>query len=369
MTVVTVVKVIPTLFCVFFLSDFLYLCSVVLQSSMMFHLRQRLFLILLCLSIASFKMHGQETPRRIANIGIGHHMNPTDGSRVGNLVVGLFGYVDSIRGLQINLLNSGAGKEMRGVQLSGIASVTGITKGLQAAMISTITTRPLYGVQLAGVTTVSPGIACGMQLSGVANIADGVVRGVQISGYNYASILNGVQVGLINVADSHPRGVQVGLFNFSRDTIGCKFGLVSINPSTRIDLMTFAGSSTKINLALRFKNRSTYSIIGFGTHYIGFDARFSGALYYRLGQYFDLSPRWSVSSDVGYYHIETFEAEQVTRPRRLYALQLHVNVDYRINKILGLYISTGYGMTRFYRGNESYRNRALVEGGLLIHYK
>jgi len=69
----------------------------------------------------------------------------------------------------------------------------------------------------------------------------------------------GVQVGMFNLAKhDYQRGVQVGLVNFSCDTISKRYGLVNVNPKTRIDLMAFAGTNSKANMALRFRNRSTY---------------------------------------------------------------------------------------------------------------
>ena len=78
--------------------------------------------------------------------------------------------------------------------------------------------------------------------------------------------------------------------NFSHDTRAKRYGLINVNPDTRIDVMAFAGTSSKANMALRFRNRSTYNIIGAGTHYMGLDDKFSGTLFYRIGQFFQLTP-------------------------------------------------------------------------------
>ena len=76
-----------------------------------------------------------------------------------------------------------------------------------------------------------------------------------------------------------------------------------------------------LNAAMRFRNKNTYSIVGLGTPYLGFDKDFSGALYYRIGRYASLSPRLTLSADVGFYHIETFKKEQPLVPARLFSLQ------------------------------------------------
>ena len=58
--------------------------------------------------------------------------------------------------------------------------------------------------------------------------------------------------------------------------------------------MLFGGNANKLNVAVRLRNRSTYSILGVGSHYMGLDEKFSGAVFYRLGLYKQLSPRFSL---------------------------------------------------------------------------
>lgn len=315
---------------------------------------------------------------------------------VGYSNFGFFGTVDTLRGAQLNVFTSvardemrgvsiaglassvmgdaygvqlsgfvnGVNKSMRGVQLSGISNIAKQMNGVQIAGLGNATVTPFRGVQLAGITNVAMGVKRGVQVSGMANVCSSYMRGVQIGGYNYADTLNGWQVGLVNSCFSHPRGWQVGLVNYSRDTKVHKLGLVNINPLTKVDVMTSMGTSSKLNMAVRFRNRSTYNIVGMGTHYMGFDEDFSGALFYRIGQYFNVSPRWSLSGDLGFYHIETFQKHSADKPERLYSLQARLNVDYQITRTLGAFASVGYGNTRYYDHSRLYRQRMLAEMGM-----
>lgn len=139
-----------------------------------------------------------------------------------------------------------------------IGMINGVTKqrGLSLGVVSNIN-HNLRGIQMSGITNISSGVDKGLQLSSAVNVSAGYMRGLQVAAYNYADTLNGSQIGLLNVAVSHPRGVQIGLLNYTRDTIAKKIGLVNINPKTTIDYMVFAGTTSKINGALRFRNRST----------------------------------------------------------------------------------------------------------------
>jgi len=293
------------------------------------------------------------------------------------LNLGVIGRADTLKGLQLNLLSSsadllkgvqigavvGAADNLSGVQWAALSTVSRRFKGFQLSSMNNVALSPYRGWQIAGVSNVAMGVERGMQLS-AANISASYMRGAQIGVYNYADTLNGSQLGLVNVALSHPRGWQVGVVNYTRDTIAHKIGLVNVNPKTRIDLMSFGGTSSKANLAVRFRNRSTYNIIGVGTHYMGLDEHFSGALFYRIGQYFQLSPRWSVSGDIGFFHIETFEENSAETPERLYSVQAHLNADYQLSRAVGLYGSVGYEQTRYYSPNRKYRNGLVAQLGL-----
>lgn len=263
--------------------------------------------------------------------------------------VGIVSTQDSVKSIQLGIISSVTTDGGRGLQLSGVSN----------------TSAHLFnGLQLSGVSNITTGMARGLQLSGILNVSSGMMSGWQWGAFNYTDSLNGVQVGAFNVARKRPRGWQIGLINLSYDSIGHKIGLVNINPMTDIDVMAYGGSSTKTNLAVRYRNRSTYNIIGVGTHFMGLDSKFSGALFYRLGQYWQLSPRWSVSGDIGYYHVETFSKDNTQKPERLYSLQARLNADYQFSQKYGAFASVGWGLTRYYDRNETYRNRPLFELGL-----
>lgn len=299
-------------------------------------------------------------------VGVGHRNADSTLTRTLNL--GIIANTDTLRGVNIGLIGAGTHRLMRGWQGAMLINTVNRMKGIQTSMLTNLSRRPLEGVQLAGVTNISMGVRRGVQLSALANVSAGYMRGLQMAAYNFTEHLNGWQVGIFNVAMRHPRGWQVGVVNVTRDTVAHKLGLVNINPNTRIDFMTYVGNTSKFNLAVRFRNRSGYSILGVGTHYMGLDKKFSGALSYRVGRYFSLSPRWTVSGDVGYYHVETFKEHSATAPQRLYSLQAHLNLDYQINSTIGAFVSTGYGDTRHYGGGD-YRHGFLLQGGLTFAYR
>ena len=263
--------------------------------------------------------------------------------------VGIVSAQDSVKSIQLGIISSIATDGGHGVQLSGVSNTTG---------------QLFNGLQFGGVSNITHGMDCGLQLSGILNVSSGTMRGWQFGAVNYADSLHGAQIGAFNIARRRTGGWQVGLINLSYDSIGHKIGLVNINPTTVIDIMMYGGSSTKGNIAVRYRNKSTYNIMGVGTHFMGLDSKFSGAVFYRLGQYHQLSPKWSLSGDIGYYHVETFSKNNNEKPERLYSLQARINADYQFSKKVGAFASVGWGLTRYYDRNETYRNRPLVELGL-----
>ena len=265
--------------------------------------------------------------------------------------IGIVSGQDTLHGLQIGVISSIDYDGGRGVQLSGISNMSATS---------------FRGIQLSGISNITQGVERGVQLSGLINVSSEYMRGLQFATVNYADSLNGSQLGLLNIAHAHPRGWQVGLVNITHDTLTHKIGLVNINALTDIDYMLFGGTSNKINLAVRFRNHSTYNIVGFGTHYRGLSDRFSGSLYYRLGKFFRATPKLTLSGDLGYYHVETFEQHSDDKPERLFSLQAHLNADYQLNDRLGMYASVGWCDTRYYRHARNYRSRPLFELGLTL---
>ena len=263
--------------------------------------------------------------------------------------VGIVSVQDSVKSIQFGVISSVATDGGNGLQLSGVSNASA---------------HKFDGLQLSSISNITNGMDKGLQLSALLNVSSSMMGGWQLGAFNYTDSLNGAQIGVFNLGRKRPKGWQIGLVNVSYDSIGHKIGLVNINPKTHIDLMLYGGSSTKINLAVRYRNRSTYNMVGVGTHFMGLDSKFSGALFYRLGQYFHLSPKWSVSGDIGYYHVETFSDNNREKPERLYSLQARFNADYHFSKKFGAFASVGWGLTRYYDRNETYRNRPLVELGL-----
>lgn len=283
------------------------------------------------------------------DIGKNH---PEDSTYVTSLSIGVASHTDTLKGVQATMLSNYAVN----------------SRGLQLSVFSNISSTPMRGFQLSGVTNISMGVENGIQAGTVLNVSSGYMRGMQIGGYNYADELNGVQLGAINVAEAHKKGWQIGLINYTKDSDGHKIGLVNVNPNTIIDVMAYGGTSSKINGAIRFRNRSTYNIVGLGTHYMGFDDDFSGALFYRLGQYKQITPKLSLSGDIGYYHIGAFKKNSDEGPSRLFSVQARVNADYQLSPSVGLFASVGYGDTRYYHHEEKYRHRFLAEAGVTIRY-
>ena len=307
------------------------------------------FMIVVAMLMAATSVSAQHGHGVTIDIGKNHKEDTT---HVTNLSIGLTSHTDTLKGIQLN----------------GVSNYAYNASGAQLSAFSNISSSPLKGLQLSGVTNISMGLEKGLQVAGLLNVSSGNMNGMQLGAYNYADQSNGLQFGVFNVAESHPKGWQVGLVNYTKDSDGRKIGLVNVNPKTTVDVMAYGGTSSKLNFGVRFRNRSTYSIVGVGTHYMGFDENFSGAIFYRLGQYIQLTPKFSLSGDIGYYHIETFKKQSDEGPERLFSIQARLNADYQLSRNIGLFASVGYGDTRYYYHELKYRNRMLGEAGVTFRY-
>ncbi|MCD8292989.1 MAG: hypothetical protein LUC23_04420 [Prevotellaceae bacterium] len=333
------------------------------------------------------------------------------------LNIGLFSAMNRLNGVGVNVLGAVVGRDMNGVQLSGLANVAGDNvHGLQIAGITNVNGNDVTGVSLAGLVGITSdnvrgvmvsgwvnvtgndnrgvlasglvGIAgsqsTGLQLSGLANIGADRISGVQLAGLlNVASdSLKGVQLsGIGNVAAENAtgvqlapcnilvrgRGLQIGLVNYYRERLdGFQLGLVNANPQTKVQLMLYGGNHTKLNMAVRFKNKIYYTILGMGTPYLDFNDKFSTAFFYRAGAELPLCKDLFLGGDLGYSHIELFKNRRQAYPPRLYALQARLNLEYRPADILGIFLAGGYGWDRRYKHHGTYDNGVICEAGLIL---
>lgn len=193
----------------------------------------------------------------------------------------------------------------------------------------------------------------GLQLSALANVTSGQ--------------MNEVQLGLFSFA-SKARGLQIGLFNCYKDDMkGLQLGLVNADPQTKVQLMIFEGSRTKINVGARFKNKPFYTMLGGGTHHLDFNDKFSAALFYRAGFELPLYKNLLVNGDLGFQHIGAFRNKKVEDiPARLYALQARLNPEYRFTDEFGLFVTGGYGGSRYYNKAKTYDKGLIAEAGVVL---
>lgn len=354
----------------------------------------RTYLVFMLSCILALNLWSQDTLSDYHNIAFGNK----DQERKANINIGLSGDIKNLQGTQANIFSSvvrqktkgwnGAlfmaltVKDMSGLQSAFVTNVVGgKTIGMQYSVL-TNATKGLYGLQLSVmnnlcgsdfsgsqisfISNISKGIAFGCQVSAFMNICASKSNGVQVSMYNYADSLDGVQVGVVNFSPVHSKGVQIGLVNYTADNTKRKYGLVNISPYTNIQFMSFVGTSSKINLAARFRNQNTYNIIGFATHYEGLMEDFSGALFYRLGYWKWIKGKWDCSADLGYYHIMSTDSERSAANNNFYSIQAHCNLDYKFRDYLTFFASVGYEYTRYYSKNEVYHNRPLLEIGTIL---
>lgn len=342
------------------------------------------------------------TMNRLSGIGINvlgamtiRDMNGAQFSGISNIVGGSMRGIqvagisnvngDNLSGLSLSGLVGITGSNARGVIFSGLANITGNnTRGLAMGGLLNITGEKSSGVHLAGLANISGenfnGVTAsgllnvvgedlrGIQLSGLGNIIGETMTGVQISGIGnvVGKSFTGAQIAPFNFA-GNGKGLQIGLVNYYKKKFdGLQLGLVNANPDTKVQLMLFGGNATKLNAGARFKNKLFYTIIGGGTHYLDFSDKFSASLFYRAGLELPLYKQLFISGDLGFQHIENFKNKDYGFPARLYALQARVNLEYRLTERLGVFVTGGYGGSRYYTKGVTYDKGVIVEGGVVL---
>ncbi len=294
------------------------------------------------------------------------HSTQKDSIKTTHLSLGLIDNIQQLHGMGINAVFNIVRHDMKGLQFGGLANIAHDVKGIQLSAISNMASGEIKGMQLSAVSNIAVSTKHGLQLSGIANVCTRKMQGIQMAYGNYAGEVRGMQIGLLNMCSGEVKGMQIGLINYSKDSTAHKLGLVSITPLTRIQMMAFIGNTSKLNLAVRFKNRYTYTLLGGGTHYLDLNEKFSGCLYYRAGTFFPLTRKMELSGDLGFFHIENFENESAETPERMYSLQGRINLEYKLNSKLSLFASGGYGVTRYYDKNRYYERKLIFEAGVIL---
>ena len=332
----------------------------------------------------------------LLNIGLNSRMNRLKGIGVNVLgattmrsvhgvqAAGLFNITKGdVRGIQVAGITNVTGTNLWGASLSGLVGIVGTdvnglmvsggvniigggVQGIAASGLVNVLGGESNGVQIAGISNVSGGSTGGLQLAGLFNVSGGDMVGFQISALlNIAAHeIHGMQIGMLNVAN-HAKGLQVGLFNFyGSEMEGFQLGLINANPTTRIQLLLSAGSSTLFNLGMRFKNRTYYTIVGLGSKYRELHP-FNLSLTYRAGVALPIAETWELSGDLGFQHIETFRKNEPVN--RLMNLQARLNGEWQLQRNVGLIFTAGYEQAYTYSHQHHLHNGFFIELGTALN--
>lgn len=283
-------------------------------------------------------------------------------------VSGIFNMVgESAKGVQLAGITNVVGEDVCGLSLSGLVNIVGKdTRGVTFAGLANVVGEHGQGIMLGGLANIAGESISGLQLSGLGNVCGDNLRGVALSGLGnvvagdvvglqagtlgnvVGGRMTGAQIGIANLA-VRARGLQLGIVNYYKEDFeGLQLGLVNLNPGTRVQGMVFGGIGAGVSTAVRFLNKSTYTILGIGSNALGFGEHYGMALLYRAGMYTHILPRLTLSIDAGFGHVETFADQGDNCPQRLYQLQGRGSVEYRVADNFGVFISGGYGTNKHY---------------------
>lgn len=290
----------------------------------------------------------------------GQSLNGLAFSGIGNLSV------KDNRGFIFGGLMNVSNSSSSGFLLSGIANVSKQDQnGLMISGLMNASGDTLRGLQFSSLLNIAGKANNGVQLAALGNIAV-ANRGVQVGLGNYSAENKGVQLGIANLSSGGHKGLQFGFFNLSADSLARQIGCINLSPRTRIQLLVSSGNLNKANVAVRFKNKYTYTELGGGAYYFDLDQDLSASAFYRAGVYFPLCRLLEISADAGFYHIETLNNKHKGYPARLYALQPRLNLEFRITRRIGIFASGGYAWTRQYKHNHTFDQKGTFEAGIVL---
>lgn len=321
------------------------------------------------LNVAGFQLSGiaNVTGKNTQGIAIAGLMNVT-GNSMSGISLSALGNVAGLNqnGISISGLITIAGRNSSGINVAGLANVTRRTQeGVVLAGLMNVAGESMNGIQLTSLLNVAGSKNNGVQLAALGNIAV-ENRGLQLGIANYGDQNRGLQAGIANISSQTSKGLQLGILNISQDSTAHQIGCININPHTHVQMIISGGNLNKVNVAVRFKNRHTYTEWGAGAFYLDLDRKLSASAFYRGGVYCSLLPRLELSADAGFYHIETLDNKNDGLPARLYALQPRINLEYRLGRKIGIFASGGYSWTREYAHSGIFDHKATFEAGVVL---
>lgn len=232
----------------------------------------------LLLAIVVGTAHAGDESLQLAVVpGVGVHAAPAtavDGlsvgvlgaraERVDGLAVGTLSHrVDgSLDGLQVAWVVTTAGEARDGVQLSGLAALSGDV-AYQGSGVAAVSTGMVNGAQLGGMVAVAREVE-GLQSAGLVAVSSGEVRGAQLA--TIASVseeIDGLQMSLVNVG-GHVDGAQIGLINVAREVDGVSIGLLNFIGNGRFRVDAWASEAATANLGVKFGGQVFYTLLGAG---------------------------------------------------------------------------------------------------------
>ncbi|MCX7797651.1 MAG: hypothetical protein N2249_03405 [Melioribacter sp.] len=133
--------------------------------------------------------------------------------KIRGVALGLATAGKSINGISVGLAAAIGRKELRGINIGGIAIVGGNIEGINLSGIAQVSRNRILGLNVAGLALVSKSNIIGLNLSGLATVSNQNVEGLNIGGLAVVSRKNirGLNVGgLAIVSKENVSGINIG---------------------------------------------------------------------------------------------------------------------------------------------------------------
>ena len=159
-------------------------------------------------------------------------------------------------GLQVGGLHSRVEGAAKGVTISGLYNIHRASmSGVELSGLANMNVVNQYGVELSGVQNICMFNADGLQASGLMNVTGQIMSGVQATGgFNVANVARGVQIsGIVNFALEECRGAQVSGFNYATKMQGIQIGAANFArrmKGVQLGVVNYSADSSTVKIGL-----------------------------------------------------------------------------------------------------------------------
>jgi CarboxypepD_reg-like domain len=280
--------------------------------------------------------------KNVRYVQVGGLANVVGGTVTGAQVAGINNTVlENAQGAQVGGISNFVKGKFLGAQVGGIYNhVAGGMSGAQIGGIGNFVRGKVAGLQLGGIYNHVTDSVKGAQIGGIGNFSRKSVMGVQLAGIANvtAKDMVGVQIGGILNYAKRLKGLQIGLINISDTSEGYSIGLINIILKGYHKLSFSTNEILNVNAAFKTGRKHFYNILQAGMN-TGNHTKKAYSFGYGLGGEISLGRTFSLNPELTsqYLYLGSWDYLNLLN-------KVHLNVNIKLAKFISIFAGPSFAV-------------------------